>query len=519
MKPSARILGALTLATGLAATIIIVAPTRFPRFEHWLAAKAAQRSNTPTDPPVFYRDPMGQKVFSRTPRKDRMGMDFLPVRRSDIETLLTRLPGIPAHSAEEPLFYRDAMGGSEISSVPKTDSMGMDFLPVRVSQIAGLLPPIGDAPYDPGEKRILFYRNPMGLPDTSPVPKKDSMGMDYRPVYEGDDGDDGIVKVAPGKIQRTGVRSEPAQRKPVVSTIRVPGSIQLDERRLTVVATRSPAFIEKVADVTTGDQIKKGQMLVRLYSPEITDAAALYVSVGILGGHSDATLTAGARRRLENLAVPAEYLAEVVRTHKVPQSVVWSALRDSTVLERAVSEGMKVEAGGTLFRLADLSVVWALVDVSEQDYERIKPGQTVAIRARGLSDKVFTGRVGLIYPQVNKETRTVRVRVELANPERLLRPDMYVDAEIAAGDGGAVTTVPDTAIIDTGTRRMVILDVGDGRFEPRTVKTGRRGDGLVEIREGVKEGEKVVVAANFLIDAESNLKSALNGMRQTEAGQ
>ena len=182
MKPSARILGTLTLAAGLAAAIIIVAPTRFPRFEHWLAAKAAQRSNTPTDPPVFYRDPMGQKVFSRTPRKDRMGMDFLPVRRSDIETLLTRLPGIPAHSAEEPLFYRDAMGGSEISSVPKTDSMGMDFLPVRASQIAGLLPPIGDAPYDPGEKRILFYRNPMGLPDTSPVPKKDSMGMDYRPV-------------------------------------------------------------------------------------------------------------------------------------------------------------------------------------------------------------------------------------------------------------------------------------------------------------------------------------------------
>ena len=127
MKPSARILGALTLAAGLAATMIIVAPTRFPRFEHWLAAKAAQQSNTPTDPPVFYRDPMGQKVFSRTPRKDRMGMDFLPVRRSDIETLLTRLPAIPAHSAEEPLFYRDAMGGSEISSVPKTELNGNGF--------------------------------------------------------------------------------------------------------------------------------------------------------------------------------------------------------------------------------------------------------------------------------------------------------------------------------------------------------------------------------------------------------
>ena len=187
------------------------------------------------------------------------------------------------------------------------------------------------------------------------------MGMDYRPVYEGDDGDDGIVKVAPGKIQRTGVRSEPAQHKPVVSTIRVPGSIQLDERRLTVVATRSPAFIEKVADVTTGDQIKKGQMLVRLYSPEITDAAALYVSVGILGGHSDATLTAGARRRSERTSrFPRDTSRRLCALIKFRKALYGPRRVTGTVLERAVARGMKVEAGGTLFRLADHSVVWAL---------------------------------------------------------------------------------------------------------------------------------------------------------------
>jgi Cu(I)/Ag(I) efflux system membrane fusion protein len=124
----------------------------------------------------------------------------------------------------------------------------------------------------------------------------------------------------------------------------------------------------------------------------------------------------------------------------------------------------------------------------------------------------------LIYPQVNKETRTARVRIELPNPDLILRPDMYVDAEIGAGDAAKVATVPDGAVIDTGKRQLVILDRGEGRFEPREVRTGRRGEGVIEIREGLKEGEKVVVAANFLIDAESNLKSALSGMRATEDG-
>lgn len=510
MNPTIRLFGALALAGGVAASV--AAPSLVARLGSVALAIVAHAEDNPI---VFYRDPMGEPSFSRVPKKDSMGMEYLPVRRLEIAPYIAKLPAVAKPSTDAPLFWRDPMGGPGISLAPKKDGMGMDFLPVRPAEIVTLLTLLDAGPAaaatpatEPSKKRILYYRNPMGLPDTSPVPKKDSMGMDYRPVYEGEDEDTSDIKIAPGKIQRTGVRSEPVRNEVVVSTISVPGSIQIDERRVTVVATRSPAFIEKVANVTTGDLVKKGQALMWLYSPEIAAAAAQYSANAGFDG---------ARTRLANLGVPPEVFTEIERTHKVPLTIAWTALRDGIVLERTVSEGMKADAGQPLFRLADLSVVWALVDVSERDYARLRLGEAVSVRARGIPDRTFAGRIGQIYPQINRDTRTARVRVELANPGFLLRPDMYVDAEIAAGDGDKVATVPDSAIIDSGKRRLVILDKGDGRFEPREVKTGRRGEGRVEIKEGVVDGEKVVTSANFLIDAESNLKAALKGLGQQEA--
>ncbi|MCW2285659.1 Cu(I)/Ag(I) efflux system membrane fusion protein [Rhodoblastus acidophilus] len=348
-------------------------------------------------------------------------------------------------------------------------------------------------------KRILYYRNPMGLADTSMVPKKDGMGMDYIPVYEGEE-DETAIKIAPGKVQRTGVRSEPATRRILATRIRVPGTIQLDERRITLVSTRATAFIEGVAEVTTGERVKKGQVLFRFYSPEIASAAAQYfANPGF----------EGARRRLDVLDVPPEFIAEIDRARKIPLSLEWRAPRDGIVFERNAFEGMKAEPGQQLFKIVDLQKVWALVDVAERDYARIKPGQKVLVQARGMPGQNFSGVVSLVYPQISKETRTARVRVELQNPDLALRPDMYVDAEIFAGDDDKIIAAPDGAIIDSGAKQLVLLDLGEGRFEPREVKLGRRGDGFVEIREGVAEGDKLVTSANFLIDAESNLKAAL----------
>ncbi|MCI4677364.1 efflux RND transporter periplasmic adaptor subunit [Rhodoblastus acidophilus] len=433
-------------------------------------------------------------------------------------SLVSRLAfSAAAQMQDDPiLFYRDPMGGAELSRSPKKDGMGMDFLPVRAADIAKLLPPIGApakaAPEAGHEKtagkHILYYRNPMGLPDISPTPKKDSMGMDYVPVYEGEDQESSAITLSPGKVQRTGVRSEAAKLQAVVSGIRAPGTIQLDERRVTIVATRSTAFIEKVANVTTGDLVRKGQTLFRFYSPEIAAAAAQYFA------NRDYV---GARMRLDVLNAPANFIAEIERSHKVPLSVDWPAPRDGLVFERTAVDGMKADAGQELFKIVDLSVVWALVDVSEQDYPRIRPGEAASIHVRGMPGRVFSGKVSLVYPKINRETRTARVRIELQNPDLVLRPDMYVDAEIAAGDGAKVVTVPESAVIDSGTKKLVLLDLGDGRFEPRQVKTGMHGEGMVEIRRGVSEGDKVVTSANFLIDAESNLKAAVKGLDPAEA--
>jgi Cu(I)/Ag(I) efflux system membrane fusion protein len=359
-----------------------------------------------------------------------------------------------------------------------------------------------------GKKRILYYRNPMGLPEISPVPKKDSMGMDFVPVYAGEEDDGSTVRVPPGKIQRTGVKSETVAKHSIARPLRVPGIVELDERRIAVVATRAEAFIDKVENVTTGDRVRKGQPLLHLYSPAVAAAAAQYLSNPGFEG---------SRRRLENLNVPADVITAIERTHKVDLSIPWAAPRDGVVLERNALEGMKAAAGEVLFRIADISMLWVLADVPEHEMAMAGPGAPAIVRIRSLPGLTFSGHIGLIYPQVNMATRTARMRIEIANPDGVALPGMYADVEIAAGNQDPVLAVPESAVIDTGTRQLVILDKGEGRFEPKEVETGSHGGGFVEIRKGIEAGAKVVVAANFLIDAESNLKSALRGMTGADA--
>jgi membrane fusion protein, copper/silver efflux system len=407
------------------------------------------------------------------------------------------------------IYYRDPDGRPTYSAVPRTTADGRDFLPVHASEDVSFddkPATVAEIPAAGEPKKILYYRNPMGLPDTSPMPKKDSMGMDYLPVYAGEDEDGSTVKVAPGKLQRAGFRSEIVSDRVIVQQIRVPGSVQPDERRVSVVSVPTDAFIGKVENVTTGDRVRKGQPLLQIRSPETAAAAA---QVMINPGYE------GSNRRLENLNVPPEVIAEIARTHQVPLAFIWPSPRDGVVLMRNATEGMKMSAGDALFRIADLSTVWVLADVPEYELASVQPGQMATIRIRGLPGRTFQGRITLIYPQVAKETRTTKVRIEIPNPDGVLRPDMYADVNIAASGGSTVVAVPDSAVIDTGTRQVVILDKGDGRFEPREVKIGAQGGGFTEIRAGIATGDRVVVAANFLIDAESNLKAALSGMATT----
>ena len=424
-----------------------------------------------------------------------------------------------AQAMDGPVYYQDPDGKPLYSLTPKTTPDGRDFKGVPASADTSFeeasMPEA--APAAPMDRKIKYYRNPMGLPDTSPTPKKDSMGMNYIAVYEGEDSDDGSVKLSPGKIQRTGVKSEPAAPRVIRTLIRAPGTIQLDERRVSVISMRAESWIQKIANVTTGTRVSKGQPLMEIYSPAIATASAEYIATinsKTTGG--EGFYGRGSRQRLMNLDVPDAAIVAMEKSRTVPITIDWSAPRDGIVLERNAVEGMRAQPGDVLFRVADTSVVWAMIDIAERDLGALAVGQPVAVKARSFPDRAFAGKISVIYPQVNRETRTARVRIELSNPDGALLPDMYVDAQVNTGSPEPVLAIPESAVLDTGSRQAVFIDKGEGRFEPRDVKLGYRGDGYAEVREGVAEGEPVVVSANFLIDAESNLKAALKGF--SEAG-
>ncbi len=419
-----------------------------------------------------------------------------------------------AQTGGEPIYYQDPDGRQFYSLLPRKTQDGRDYqaVPPGADLSFDDEPVAAPAPAATADRKIKYYRNPMGLADSSPAPKKDPMGMDYIPVYEGEDTDDGAIRLSPGKIQRTGVKSEPAALRVIRTAIRAPGTIQLDERRISVISMRSESWVQKVANVTTGTRVVKGQPLMEIYSPSISSAAAEYVATinsktsGVTAGYGR-----GSRQRLMNLDVPDEVIVAMEKSGSVPIAIEWSAPRDGVVLERNAVEGMRAQPGDVLFRVADTSVVWAMIDVAERDLGALNTGLPVTVRARSYPGREFGGKISVIYPQVNRETRTARVRVELSNPDAALLPDLYVDAEIETGSRQPVLSVPDSAVLDTGSRQAVFVEKGQGRFEPRDVKLGHRGGGYVEVREGLAEGEPVVVSANFLIDAESNLKAALKG--------
>lgn len=438
----------------------------------------------------------------------------------DPATVAAWLPPEWSQAAEKPngsgavIYYRHPDGSPDYSGMPRKTADGRDFVPVRASEDVSF-----DDPANPGDKvadasasesrKILYYRNPMGLPDTSKVPKKDSMGMDYIPVFEGEADDVATVKVSPGKLQRTGVRSVEAKLGPISRTIRVPGTVLLDERRVSVVTMRTDAFIEAVSDVTTGDKVQEGEPLFLFYSKDIAAAGAELV-IG-----QDAANKGGALK-LRNYGLSANVIDTMRQSRKVPDRIAFETPVSGVILERLATPGMMASAGQPLFRIADTSELWVVADVPEGQLDAVREGAKATVSVRSLPGKRFVGKVSLVYPELRSETRTAKVRVEIANPDGLLLANMLAEVEIESGSPTPVVSVPETAVIDTGDRQVVFIDLGDGRFEPRNVKQGLRGNTEIAITDGIKAGERVVVAANFLLDAESNLTSALNAMTAEE---
>ncbi len=387
------------------------------------------------------------------------------------------------------------------------------------------------APAAAAKPKVLYYRNPMGLPDTSPVPKKDQMGMDYIAVYADDEPVSAtpLVKLSLDKVQKLGVKTEAVALRDLRSTVRAVATVQANERLLYTITPKFDGWIQKLYVNTTGQTVKKGEALMDVYSPDLIAAQQEYLiartgvqtladaSAEVRG--SMQRLVDGALQRLRNWDIAEAELQRLAQDGKTIQYVTLRSPANGVVLEKMAIQGKRFMAGEVLFQVADLSQVWLLAEMFEQDLAHVRVGQSVQVKVDAYPDQVFAGKVTFIYPTVNNETRTAKARIELANPQALLKPAMHARAEFSSIHAKVPTlTVPDSAVLDTGTRQLVLVQRGEGRYEPRPVKLGRRGDGYIEVLEGVKAGENVVVSANFLIDAESNLKAAFSGFGQGTDG-
>ena len=384
--------------------------------------------------------------------------------------------------------------------------------------------------------RILYYRNPMGLPDVSPTPKQDSMGMDYIPVYEGEATGGDSISISPQKVQKLGVRTEPAQRRILSRPVRAVGMIAPDERRLFIVAPRFEGWIERLLVNTTGQTVKRGETLMAVYSPALITAQREYLLAGqdlrspdpnlpaplAQRRESDrervSQLTETALQRLRNWEISEDQIERLRKEGKPQENLLLKSPADGVVLEKTAIQGMQFVAGAALYRIADLSALWLIVDVFEQDLNLIRLGQDAQITVNAFPGEEFHGRVAFIYPTLNAQTRTAQVRIELPNPQGRLRPAMYAGVVLTAGSGNQpVLTVPASAVLHSGIRQAVLVELGEGRYQPREVRLGLRGDEYVQVLEGLSDGERVVTSANFLIDAESNLKAALSSFGESGA--
>ena len=383
-----------------------------------------------------------------------------------------------------------------------------------------------------GGRKILFYRNPMNPMVTSPTPAKDEMGMDYVPVYEDEARGSGAgattpegyatVRVGAERVQLAGIRSAPATRETISRPVRAAGLVVPDERRVRRVQAKIDGWVEKLHATFTGQLVTKGQPLLEIYSPELvaTQREYLLARAGVErmkeSPYQDARemssgLAQAARMRLKLFDVPESFIEELERTGKVRRTVTLNAPVSGYVTGKEIFEGTRVSPGMDLLTVTDLSRVWIEADLYEYEAQSVRVGQTATLETVADPGTKLKGRVSFVYPTFSPETRTLKVRFEFPNPGLRLKPQMFANVLL---DLHSVTgvVVPDSALIETGTRAIVFVDAGDGSFEPREVKVGVRGGGKAQVLSGVKAGENVAVGANFLLDSESKLRAALTKM-------
>ncbi len=392
-----------------------------------------------------------------------------------------------------------------------------------------------DAKSTPSKERtIIFYRNPMDPSITSPSPAKDEMGMDYVPVYSDEIGIsasgsasvEGLATIRVGEeaLRLSGVQTAVARRSKVERTVRTVGIVVADETSVRHVHTKVAGWIETLSTNFTGQTVKLGQPLLSIYSPELLASQEEFLAARQAGAKLAESsspeikamgqkLLESARRRLELFDVPQSFIAELEKTGTVQRAVTLNAPVSGFVTIKGIFEGQQVEPGLELFTITDLSHVWIEADLYEYEAGAVEVGQEATLTLSYEAGKEFKGKVAYVSPYLSSESRTLKVRFDFPNPELKLKPQMYADVTLALAQAEGVTIL-DSAVIDTGVRQIVFVETAPGTFEPRAVKIGVRGADQVQIVAGIKEGEKVVVKANFLLDSESRLRAALQKMTE-----
>jgi Cu(I)/Ag(I) efflux system membrane fusion protein len=344
------------------------------------------------------------------------------------------------------------------------------------------------------------------------------MDMELVPVYADEGAGEGTVTISPRVQQNLGVRVAEVTKGVLTPKVEAVGSVAYNERSTIVVQARSNGYVEKLHVRAPLDPVGKGQPLAELYVPDWVAAQEEYLSVKRMSGAGLEALLDGARQRMRLAGMNEDQIRLVESSGTVHARLVVTSPADGIVAELGTREGMTVTSGALLFRINGLDTVWVNAELPESQVSLVRPGNAVEARAPALPGIVFSGRVSALLPEINAATRTLKARVELANPGRRLVPGMFATINFTPATRREALLVPTEAVIQTGKRSVVIVAQDDGRFAPVNVETGIEAGGRTEIRKGLAAGQKVVVSGQFLIDSEASLKATTTRMGDTPAG-
>ena len=372
-----------------------------------------------------------------------------------------------------------------------------------------VMPQAGIAQND-GDREILYWVAPMDPNFRRDKPGKSPMGMDLVPVYAStDDAPGNIVSIEPRIVQNLGVRTAMAERSRLWRGISTVGYVDYDESKTSHIHLRTEGWIERLYVESEGERVSKGQRLFDLYSPALVNAQEEFIQALKIGNKG---LEQASRDRLKALGIPEDQIRQLKKTQRARQTIAIYAPQDGVVSTLMVREGMFVKPADRVMSLAELSTVWLLTEVFERQADWVKVGQPAEVRLSYLPGRTWEGRVEYIYPSLDPMTRTLKARLRFDNPDEALKPNMYAHVKIFGGPKEDTIVIPLEALIRTGREERVILSLGAGRFESRTVTAGIESGDWVEILTGIDAGEAVVISGQFLIDSEASLKASMRRM-------